>query len=148
MTFGFRRGLRDAKKGRRSITGVASAAFLVLLMHGSKQLLLTMMPKSVTTPISIELVQQLGGQPELGAVFTVLAGLLGSVVGPTLLRKVGVRDPVAIGLAMGTSSHGIGSARVLRDSELQGGASGLAMAMAGIATSIIIAIVQYWLRVS
>jgi predicted murein hydrolase (TIGR00659 family) len=128
-----------------SITGVASAALLVLMMHGSGQVLRAMMPKSVTTPISIELVQLLGGQPQLGAVFTVLAGLLGSVVGPTLLRKAGVRDPVAIGLAMGTSSHGIGTARVLRDSELQGGASGLAMAMAGIATSIIIAIVQhYW----
>ena len=125
-----------------SITGVGTAALLVLMMHGSRELLRDMMPKSVTTPISIELVQQLGGQPQLGAVFTVLAGLLGSVIGPSLLRRVGVRDPVAIGLAIGTSSHGIGTARVLRDSELQGGASGLAMAMAGITTSIVIAIAQ------
>jgi predicted murein hydrolase (TIGR00659 family) len=126
-----------------SITGVASAALLVLMMHGSDQLLRTMMPKSVTTPISIELVQQLGGQPQLGAVFTVLAGLLGSVIGPTLLKKVGVRNPIAVGLAIGTSSHGIGTARVLRDSELEGGASGLAMAMAGITTSLIIVLAQH-----
>ena len=126
-----------------SVTGVASAAFLVLSMHGSDALLRAMMPKSVTTPICIELVKQLGGQPELGAVFAVLAGLLGSVIGPTLLRRVGIRNPIAIGLAMGTSSHGIGTARVLRDSELQGGASGLAMATAGIVTSLLIALVQH-----
>jgi predicted murein hydrolase (TIGR00659 family) len=131
-----------------SITGVASAALLVLMMHGSDQLLRTMMPKSVTTPISIELVQQLGGQPQLGAVFTVLAGLLGSVIGPALLKIVGVRHPIAVGLAIGTSSHGIGTARLLRDSELEGGASGLAMAMAGIATSVIISLVQHIWHIS
>jgi predicted murein hydrolase (TIGR00659 family) len=129
-----------------SATGIVSAGALVLLMHGSPMLLRSMIPKSVTTPISIELAKQLGGVPNLTAVFTVLAGLLGSVVGPQLLRLAGVRGNIAIGLAMGTSSHGIGTARILRDSEFQGGASGLAMALAGIITSLLIIPLQWWLR--
>lgn len=129
-----------------SISGIASAGGLVLLMHGSPALLRSMLPKSVTTPISIELAKQLGGVPPLTAVFTVLAGLLGSVIGPQLLRLAGVRGNIAIGLAMGTSSHGIGTARIIRDSEFQGGASGLAMALAGIITSLLIIPIQWWLR--
>jgi len=129
-----------------SASGILSAGGLVLLMHGSPVLLRSMLPKSVTTPISIELSRQLGGVPELTAVFTVLAGLLGSVIGPQLLRLAGVRGNIAIGLAMGTSSHGVGTARILRDSEFQGGASGLAMALAGIITSLMIIPLHWWLR--
>jgi predicted murein hydrolase (TIGR00659 family) len=129
-----------------SATGIISAGGLVLLMHGSPMLLRSMLPKSVTTPISIELAKQLGGVPQLTAVFTVLAGLLGSIIGPRLLRLAGVRGNIAIGLAMGTSSHGIGTARILRDSEFQGGASGLAMALAGIITSLMIIPLQWWLK--
>jgi predicted murein hydrolase (TIGR00659 family) len=129
-----------------SASGIISAGGLVLLMHGSPILLRSMLPKSVTTPISIELARQLGGVPELTAVFTVLAGLLGSVIGPQLLRLAGIRGNIAIGLAMGASSHGIGTARILRDSEFQGGASGLAMALAGIITSLLMIPIQWWLR--
>jgi putative effector of murein hydrolase len=105
-----------------------------------------MLPKSVTTPISIELSRQLGGTPELSAVFTVLAGLIGSVIGPMILRAFGVRRDIPIGLAMGTSAHGIGTARVVQESELQGGTAGFAMALAGIVTAILSIPVQWWLR--
>jgi predicted murein hydrolase (TIGR00659 family) len=129
-----------------SASGIASAGGLVLLLHGPPWLLRSMIPKSVTTPISIELAKQLGGLPPLTAVFTVLAGLLGSIVGPQLLRLLGIRGNIAIGLAMGTSSHGIGTARIIRDSEFQGGASGLAMALAGIITSLLVIPLQHWLH--
>jgi len=125
--------------------GMASAGGLVRLLGGSRPVLLSMMPKSVTTPISMEVARQLGGIPELAAAFTVTAGLIGSVVGPALLRRAGVRGDLAIGAAMGTSSHGIGTARVLQDSELQGGVSGLAMALAGIVTSLLAIPVHWWL---
>jgi putative effector of murein hydrolase len=105
-----------------------------------------MIPKSVTTPISVELSKLLGGTPELSAVFTVLAGLIGSVVGPAILKLFGVRRDIPIGIAMGTSAHGIGTARVVQESELQGGASGFAMALAGIVTSLLSIPVQWWLN--
>ncbi len=129
-----------------SVAGMASAALLVWAFGGSRPLVLSMIPKSVTTPISMEVSRAIGGEPSLTAVFTVLAGLVGSVVGPAVLRRLGVRDDLAIGAAMGTSSHGIGTARVIRESELQGGVSGLAMALAGIFTSLLAILVAWWLR--
>jgi len=129
-----------------SICGLASSALFVWLTHGSRIVLLSMVPKSVTTPISIEISKQLGGDQKFTAVFTVLSGLVGAVFGPALLRLARVRNDIAIGLAIGTSAHGIGTARVIRDNELQGSASGLAMALAGIITSILAIPIYWWLR--
>ncbi len=127
-----------------SAVGIISAGLLVYCVGGSTLVLRSMLPKSVTTPISIELSRQIAGAPELTAVFTVLAGLIGSVIGPRLLRLVGVRHDIAIGLAIGTSSHGIGTARLVRENELQAGTSGLAMALAGIVASVMMILVQWW----
>lgn len=129
-----------------SMSAMASAALLVWLLGGTKELMLTMIPKSATTPISVEIVRQLGGEPELGAVLTVLTGLLGSMIGPELLRLAGVRQDIPLGVAIGTSSHGIGTARVLRESELAGGVSGFAMAVTGIVTSICAIPLYGWLN--
>lgn len=129
-----------------SVAGMASAGALVWLFHGSRTLMLSMLPKSVTTPISMQVSELLHGEPNLTAVFTVIAGLIGSVIGPALLRRVGIRSDLAIGAAMGTSSHGIGTARAIRDSELQGGVAGLAMAVAGIVTSLLAIPVYWWLN--
>ncbi|HWE94568.1 MAG TPA: LrgB family protein [Tepidisphaeraceae bacterium] len=129
-----------------SVSGILSAALFVRAFHGSRSLLLSMIPKSVTTPISMEISRLIGGEPDLTAVFTVIAGLIGSVIGPRLLRRLGVRNDLAIGAAMGTSSHGIGTARVIRESELQGGVAGLAMAMAGIFTSLLAIPLYWWVR--
>ena len=125
-------------------SGMAAAGALVRLLGGSRPVLLSMVPKSVTTPISMEVARQLGGVPELAAAFTVTAGLIGSVIGPAVLRRAGVRGDLAVGAAMGTSSHGIGTARVIQDSELQGGVSGLAMALAGIVTSLLAIPLHWW----
>jgi predicted murein hydrolase (TIGR00659 family) len=129
-----------------SITGMASAGMLVWLMGGTRELMVTMMPKSVTSPISLEIVRQAGGIPELGAVFTVLTGLLGSMIGPVLLRLLRISGDVPIGVAIGTSSHGIGTARIIRESELQGSVSGVSMALAGIVTSLLFIPLYAWLR--
>jgi len=120
-----------------SLAGVGSTWLLVWLFHGSQPVLDSMLPKSGTTPISMAISSELQGGPPLTAVFTVLAGLLGSMFGPLVLKRMGIRHDLAIGAAMGTSSHGIGTARVVRESELQGGVSALAMAVAGIFTSLL-----------
>jgi putative effector of murein hydrolase len=125
---------------------MASAALFVWALHGSRTLALSMVPKSVTTPISMEVSRLIGGEPDLTAVFTVVAGLIGSVIGPRVLRLLGVRNDLALGAAIGTSSHGIGTARLIRESELQAGVSGLSMAAAGIFTSLLAIPVYWWLR--
>ncbi len=128
-----------------SVMGLTSAACLVWVMKGSEEILWSMIPKSVTSPVAIELVRQLGGIPELGAVLAVLTGLLGSMFGPKLLRAAGVRLDVSIGTAIGTASHGIGTARVLKESELQGSVSGLSMGLSAIITSLLVIPLYWWL---
>jgi putative effector of murein hydrolase len=128
-----------------SLFGIASTWFFLWLMDGSRVVLLAMLPKNVTSPVSVEIVAQLGGIPQLGAVFTVIAGLLGSVVGPSLARVSGIRSDVAIGTAIGTTAHGIGTARLLLSSEAQGAVSGFAMAVTAILTPILFIPVYGWL---
>ncbi len=76
---------------------------------------------------------------------TVLAGLLGSMVGPEVLKLAGIRSDIAIGTAVGTICHGIGTGRVLQDSELQGSVSGFCMAMNAIVTSVLVIPLYSWL---
>lgn len=127
------------------LAGIVSAAGIVMLLSGSRELMLTMIPKTVTTPIAIELIQTLGGVPELGAVLTVLTGLIGSVIGPKLMALCGIRGDIALGVAMGTSSHGIGTARLFHESHFQASVSGFAMGLAGISLSILMIPLHYFL---
>jgi predicted murein hydrolase (TIGR00659 family) len=129
-----------------SVSAMILSAVLVWSLGGTMEMILTMMPKSITSPIALEISRQMGGIPELTAVLTVLTGLTGSMFGPSLLRFCGIRDDISIGTAIGTASHGIGTARLIRDSELQGSVSGFAMGTAAIITSFLFMPVYWWLR--
>jgi predicted murein hydrolase (TIGR00659 family) len=128
-----------------SVSGLVAVTLLYGLFGGSREILLSMLPKSSTSPVAIELARQLGGIPELGGVFAVLTGLLGSVLGPTLLRWAKIRDDIAIGTAIGTSAHGIGTARIMGDSQIQGGISGFAMGLSSIMTPILCVPLYWWM---
>lgn len=117
-------------------SGVASAGLMVYWLRGSEDILWSMIPKSTTTPISVEIVRLLGGIPELGAVLTVITGLIGSMIGPEVLRWLGIKSNLAIGAAIGTAAHGIGTARLIRESEIQGSISAVSMGLSGLMTSI------------
>jgi len=84
--------------------------------------------------------EQLGGLPSLTAVIVILTGIIGAMLGPLLLNWLKIGDGAARGLAMGTASHGIGTARALQDSEVAGAFSGLAMGLNALATAIILPI--------
>ncbi|TLS49488.1 LrgB family protein [Paenibacillus antri] len=120
-----------------SAAGIGSAWLLVALLGGSRDLLIASLPKSATSAISIELARYLGGPGELSAVLTVLTGIAGSMFGPALLRLFRIDGDVPLGLAVGTAAHGIGTSRLLRDSEEAGSYSGLAMGIAGIVISLL-----------
>ncbi|OWA37444.1 murein hydrolase effector protein LrgB [Saccharibacillus sp. O16] len=128
-----------------SITGIVSAGLLVMATRGSHEVLLSMLPKSVSSPIGIEISKALGGAPELSVMFSVITGVLGGVFGPAFLYKVGLRDPVSFGLAMGSAAHGFGTARSLQESETAGSFSALAMGLSGIVTSLLFVPIYIWL---
>ena len=120
------------------VTGIVTAIAIPQAFGGSDSLALSMATKSVTTPIAIALAQTNGGVPELAAAFTILTGVVGATVGPALLDLLRVRDQRIRGLAMGVSSHGIGTARALQDNPVAGAYSGLAMAVNGLATTLLL----------
>lgn len=123
--------------------GCAIAAALVVTRWagGSEQLARSMAPKSATTPIAITLAESIGGVAALAAVFAVLTGIIGAVVGPALLDLIRVRDPRWRGLAIGLSSHGIGTSRALQEGEVTGAFSGLAMGLSTLVTSVLLPLV-------
>ncbi len=120
-----------------SAVGVVSAVVPALLMGAPEPVVLGLAPKSVTTPIAISVAEGIGGEPALTASFVVLTGVLGAIIGPLLLRLVGVRHPVAFGLAMGSAAHGIGTARALENGRLEGAAGGLGICLCGVMTALI-----------
>lgn len=120
-----------------SLVGLVTAVLPVVLMSAPDLIVLSMAPKSITTPIAISVAEQLGGDGSLAASFVVMCGILGGVIGPSVLRLVGVRDAVAFGYALGAASHGVGTARALESGRTEGAAGSLAICLNGIATSIL-----------
>jgi predicted murein hydrolase (TIGR00659 family) len=129
-----------------SLTGILSAGSFIWMLGGSKQLVLTMMPKSVSSPIAIELSKLVGGIPELSAVLTVLTGLIGSMLGRSFLHRLSIRESWVIGIATGTAAHGIGTAKLMYSSEIEGSYSAFAMALSGIVTSILFIPIVWWVK--
>lgn len=121
-----------------SLTAIGTATGLSWLLGASRETLLSLAPKSVTAPVAMGITEQLGGLPSLTAVLVILTGILGAVLGPPLLNLIGVKDWRARGLALGTASHGIGTARALQVNELAGAFSGLAMGLNALATAILL----------
>ena len=121
-----------------SVVGVSSVYALCCLLKMDDIFLMSLEPKSVTAPIAIEISSYLGGDLSLTAVSVVLCGFIGAVVGPVLLRLLRIQSPIAKGLAMGTSSHGLGTARAIEMGAVEGAVSGLSIALTGVMTAIII----------
>lgn len=126
-----------------SIVGIASVILIAKLFGADKVLLASLAPKSVTTPIAISLAQQSGGAPSLAVAFVVICGVFGGVVGPVVLRKIGITSKFAKGLAMGSASHAIGTARAMEMGAVEGAISGLAIGIMGIITSLLIPFAKY-----
>ncbi|WCT79151.1 LrgB family protein [Novosphingobium humi] len=99
---------------------------------------ISMAPKSVTAPVAMTIVRQLGGLPSLTAVLVILTGVVGAMLGPLVLNALGIKDWAARGFALGVASHGIGTARALQVNEEAGAFSGLAMGLNAIATAILL----------
>ncbi len=121
-----------------ALVSVLAAIWATELAGGSRELQLTMAPKAATTPVSLALSGQIGGIPALTAVLTILAGITGAILGPWLLDRLRITDLRARGVALGTVSHGIGTARALHESRTEGAFSALSMALSALATSALV----------
>ncbi|HRK19064.1 MAG TPA: LrgB family protein [Hyphomicrobiaceae bacterium] len=121
-----------------SLTGIMTAVGLAWVLGASRDAVLSIAPKSVTAPVAMGISEQIGGLPSLTAVLVILTGILGSMLGPILLNLMRVRDWPSRGLAIGTASHGIGTARALQVNDVAGAFSGLAMGLNALATAVLV----------
>jgi predicted murein hydrolase (TIGR00659 family) len=120
-----------------SLSTLLTAVLLARVFALSENILASISIKSVTAPIAIELATIINGNPTLTAVFVIATGMIGAMFGPWLMNLSGISDPLARGLALGTISHGQGTAQAVLEGELQGAAAGIAMGLAAVFTSCI-----------
>lgn len=121
-----------------AVVSIVTACGLAWLLGGTEKVVISMAPKSVTTPIAIGIVEKIGGISELTAVIVVLTGCIGAICGPEFCRLIGLKSSTAVGLAVGTASHGIGTARMLEVNHLAGAVAGLAIGLNGLVTALLL----------
>lgn len=119
------------------LSGIISILLLLFFLKVPDFLIRSLAAKSVTTPIAIEITKITGGIPEITAGIVIAAGIFGNAFGPFILKKLGIKSKVAIGAALGTAAHGIGTARAFEEGKLPGVYSGLAMCLNGIITALL-----------
>ena len=128
-----------------SIAGVASIIILGRLLDLDTVLIASMVPKSTTTPIAIEISAVLGGNPSLTATFVSITGITGFIAGVRIIDAFGIRNPIAKGIAMGTASHAVGTAKAMEVGEVEGAMSSLSIGVAGIITVFLIPVIMWFL---
>ena len=117
-----------------SSIGISSVILLANIFGFEKVLTISLLSKSVTTPIGIEITKQLGGLAPVTVLSIIISGIIGSILGPLLCKKFKINNKVAIGIAIGTASHAVGTSKALELGETEGAMSSLSIGIAGIMT--------------
>ena len=120
-----------------AIVAIISVIILGKILGIDHQLLVSFMPKSITTPIGIELSKILGGIPSITVFAIIITGITGNVTAPFIYTIFKIKNPIAKGLGLGISSHAVGTSRAIEMGEVEGAMSALAIVIAGILTIIL-----------
>ncbi|RAH36727.1 MULTISPECIES: LrgB family protein [unclassified Halomonas] len=121
------------------VTAVASTLGLALVLGARHETLMSLAPRSVTSPIAMGIAEQIGGIPSLAAGLVLLTGAIGCALGPVIFRLLRIQDPAIQGFAMGLSAHGFGTAQAFaRLGAVAGAFSGLAMGITGLLTAFLL----------
>ena len=118
-------------------TSLASVALLCRLFRLDEVILSSLLPKSVTTAIALEISAGRGGIGSVTILAVLITGVSGAVFAPLMIRLFRVKNPVAQGVAIGTCSHAVGTSKAIELGELQGAMSGIAIGVAGLMTVLI-----------
>lgn len=124
------------------VTGILSVIFIARYFGADHALIVSLEPKSVTTPIAMSIAEKSGGIPSIAAVVVIVVGIFGGIVGPCVLERLGINSKIARGLALGSAAHGLGTARAMELGTIEGAISGLAIGVMGIMTAILVPIIE------
>lgn len=124
------------------VSGVLASAFSIFALSRlfglSHQHYVTLLPKSITTAIGIGVSQEAGGIVTLTVVSIIITGILGNVISDMIFKLFKIQEPMARGLALGTSAHAIGTAKAFELGEIEGAMSSLAIAVSGLLTVVVV----------
>ncbi len=122
--------------------GVLSSALCILavsvIFSLPHQMYVTLLPKSITSAIGMDLSSELGGIPSITVAVIILSGIVGNMLAPFFCKIFGITHPVARGIAVGSSSHAIGTAKAIEMGEVEGAMSGLSVAVSGLVSVVAI----------
>ena len=122
-------------------TAISSVYAMALLFGLNAELVWSLVPKSVTTPIAMGIAVEFGGIASLTAVFVIATGILGAVMVTPLMNAMRIKEPAARGFAVGLAAHGIGTARAFQVNPVAGLFAGIAMALNGLVTALLVPII-------
>ena len=120
-----------------AVVSMTSAAGLCIAFGLDKSLTAAMIPKSVTTPIAMEISRQHGGLVAVTVAAVIFTGILGAILSPLLIKIFRISHPVAQGVAIGASSHAVGTTKAVELGEIQGAMSGISIGVSGIITVLL-----------
>ena len=115
-----------------SISGIISVLALSKIFKLDKSLASSLVPKSITTPIGIEVSKQLGGIPAITVAAIIITGIIGATIAPYVCKIFNLKNKIAIGIAIGTSSHALGTIKAVELGEIEGAMSSLSIGISGI----------------
>ena len=127
--------------GTGTAVGIGVILGMCALLGLDGTMVITLLPKSVTSAMAIALSESGGGIVALTAAAVIVTGVFGNMAGPWLCRLFRITDPIAQGVAYGTAAHVIGTARARQHSELAGAVSSLSLVVAGILTALVFPII-------
>lgn len=119
------------------IVAFSSSYILATVVALDKDLIYSLVPRSITTPIAMDISTLLGGEPTLTAIFVIITGLAGSVFGPYIIRLLAIRSSAAKGLMLGMGAHGAGTSAAFSIGELEGTYSSVAMILAALISIVL-----------
>lgn len=120
-----------------SIVAIVSSHGLALVFQLEEHFLVSMLPRSITTPLAMEVSEDIGGVPALTIVFVIITGICGSLIAPSVFKLFAIKSQMAKGLALGMSAHAVGTNKALQYGEEATTFSTLAMVLAGVITIIL-----------
>ena len=120
-----------------SLFSMFTGAIFAIILGASPEMVATVLPKSITTPIAMEVSSHLGGIPAVTAVGVIVAGLQGSVFGYLILKKLGIKQQEAVGLSVGAVSHALGTVSCMEADPKAGSYSSISLVLCGIMSSIL-----------
>ena len=128
-----------------AVTTVVTVLVMSRMFGLSREMTVSLLPKSVTTPIASAISESHGGIVSITVAAVIFTGILGNLTAPFLVKLFRVKDPMAAGLGIGACSHGMGTAKALEMGKTEGAMSGLAIGICGIVTSILALFFEWFL---